>query len=74
MSNWKLELRNIGRGKVSKDIEINADTLPIAEKKALRECGRYLMSRDIGLAYHDETTYLITAGYREVGQVRIVKI
>lgn len=74
MSKWRLELRKIGRGKVSKDVEITTDTLPKAEQKAIKECGRYLMSRDIGLAYQDETTYLVTANCRGVGQLRIISI
>jgi len=71
MSKWKIELKNIGRGKINHSLEVNADTLPEAENRAIRECQKYLMSDDVGLLDNSDLTYTVTAGYNSVGTVSI---
>ena len=74
MSKWKINLLNIGRGKVTRSVDINAETLPDAEQRAIQECGKHLMSRDIGLIDKTDLTYTVLAGMRSVGKVEIVTI
>ena len=74
MSKWRIELQDIGRSKVSRSIEINAKTLPDAENRAIKECGRHLMSRDIGLIDKTDLTYTVLAGMHTVGKVNIISI
>ncbi len=74
MSNWRIELDGIGRRKATRNIEMQADTLPEAEDRAIRECGQHLMSRDIALVDKTDLTYTVLAGFHPVGKVRIVSI
>ncbi len=74
MSKWRIDLQNVGRGKMTRSVEIEAETLPDAEDMAICECGQYLMSRDIGLVDKTDLTYTVLAGMRPVGKVNIVSI
>lgn len=71
MSKWTAELQEIGRGKVSRSVDFEAETLEDAEIRAVKECGKHLMSRDIGLADKCDLTYTVLAGFHGVGIVKI---
>ena len=71
MSKWKIELQDVGRGKISRSVNVEAATLPDVEDRAIRECGKHLMSRDIGLVDKTDLTYTVLAGVHSVGKVRI---
>ena len=73
-SKWRIELRKLGRGKVSKDVEVLADSLEGAEIEGIKSCYPYLASRCIDLDDHGDLTYGILAGFRTVGAMRIVSI
>ena len=74
MSKWRIELENVGRGKVTRTLIVNANTLLDVEHRAVRECGKHLMSRDIGIEDNADLTYTVIAGLRSVGKVKIVSI
>lgn len=71
MSKWKIKLQNIGRRKVSRTVTVKADTLPMAEGRALRECKKHLASRDVWLSHRGDMTYRVNAGFHTVGGVAI---
>lgn len=71
MSKWQIELRNIGRGKVCRTIVVETAILPAVEQRAIRECKKHLMSRDVGLNSRGDLTYGVCAGFRSVGEVSI---
>ena len=74
MSKWRIELLNIGRGKITRSIEVDAETLPDVEDRAIRECGKHLMSRDVALVDKTDLTYTVLAGFHSVGKVQVVSI
>jgi hypothetical protein len=65
---WKAQLQNIGRGKVTKTVEVQ-DMDDIAE-----EVSQYLMSNDIYLTYTGNNIFIVTVGVAErvVGKVHIL--
>lgn len=74
MSKWRVGLENVGRGKVCRSVEFAAISLPAAEQRALRECSKHLMSRDIYLGDKCDLTYIVLAGCCPVGKVLITSI
>ena len=70
-SYWYVELVNVGREKVCKKIKLRAPSLDAVEQFAIKECGKYLRSRDIDLTDNLDLTYSVTAGFHTVGQVQI---
>lgn len=74
MDKWRIDLKKIGRGKITRSIEVKAETLPDVEDRAIRECSQHLMSRDIGLVDKADLTYIVYAGCHSVGHVSITAI
>ncbi len=74
MSKWRIDLQGVGRGKATRFVEIEAETLPDAEDRAIRECSQHLMSRDIGLVDKTDLTYTVLAGMHSVGTISIRSI
>lgn len=74
MSKWKIELQAIGRGKVTRSLIVYYATLPLVERRALRECSKHLASNDIALSTPDDLTYRVLAGGNLVGEVTIQTI
>ena len=65
---WIAQLQNIGRGKVTKTVEVQ-DTDDI-----LDEVAQHLMSQEIYLTYTGNNVFIVTVGIadRVVGKVQIV--
>ena len=71
MRKWEITLINVGRAEICKEITTEATTREAAKLAAIQECPRHLMSRDIDLSHATTHTYLVVAGIRIVGEVRI---
>jgi hypothetical protein len=74
MSKWRIDLENVGRGKVTRSVEVTADTLPDVEHRAVKECSKHLMSRGVEvekLGDGIDLNYTVLAGFRPVGKVKI---
>lgn len=72
MSKWQIKLKNIGRNKVTRTIEIEAPGRFDAEDRARAECRKHLASRNIELTHEVDSTYTVNAGFHTVGEVQIV--
>lgn len=71
MTNWRIQLKRIGRQNVTRTINITAKTLPAAEQITIRECSKHLRSRDVCLEDNLDLTYTVIAGNRAVGTAQI---
>lgn len=71
MSNWIINLTKIGRGKITRSLTVKYHTLPEVEQRAIRECKKHLMSRDVNLGSRGDLSYRVLAGFRPVGTVHI---
>ena len=71
MNKWCINLIEIGRGKDTRSVAVKYQTLPLVEGRALRECKKHLMSRDVELSHKGEMHYRVLAGFRPVGTVFI---
>lgn len=70
---FKISLEDVGRNKATYSIEWSAASLSIAEKKALNEVKKHLMSSIITLNPMEAGEYAVCVGdfERVVGKVRI---
>ncbi len=71
---FKIELDNVGRGKVTYSFEIETESLLDAEDAAATECRKYLASRFIDTCHDYGPFYTVYAGDRPVGKVSITKL
>ena len=75
---YKITLKDIGRSKFNDSFEWSCSTLAIAEKKALEECSKHLMSSDFGLDICSESKnkhlFNLFAGFHKVGKVIIEEL
>ena len=71
MSKWEIILSDVGRGKVNRSLIVESPNLEAAEQRALKECKRHLMSRDVGLADKCNLEYKVLAGFHTAGTVQI---
>lgn len=74
MSKWRIELHKIGRGKITRSVDIESQTLEGAEAKAIQECRKHLRSNDVDLCDKLDLTYSVCAGFYTVGQIKIISI
>ena len=65
---WIVQLQNIGRGKVTRTVEVQ-DTDGIID-----EVSKHLMSKEIYLQYIDNNDFRVVVGFaeREVGKVHVL--
>lgn len=71
---WKIELIDVGRGKVCRTYKSHYDTLVEVEARALTCCKKYLASKGVFIEHHGDLVYDIYAGSRLVGHVKITSI
>ena len=72
--NYHVDLIQVGRGKVTKDFHIYAQTLDSAEHQALGICNQFLASRFTYIEREAKNLYGVFAGDRPVGKVIIKHI
>jgi hypothetical protein len=64
-----IQLIDIGRGKVTRVVEYYSDVALLMEVK------KHLASRDVAIAWHDETMEgTVYAGFRPVGRVKKINL
>lgn len=74
MSKWYIQLKKVGRGKVTEGFEANVPTLQHAEEMAVRRCKRRLAGQCVFLESYDNAIYTVEAEGRTVGVVTITPL
>jgi len=72
--NYRIELRNIGRGKANENILTSQPTLSDAESRALDASKKYIGSINVDLGFDDNGGYNVYAGFHCAGKVKIIPI
>jgi hypothetical protein len=72
---YKIEWFNIGRSKANGQKVVDVKSFQSAERMALKEIEKYLLSSDVSLAPNEnQYSYSVYAGFHTVGEVRITKV